>query len=89
MVEAIRGRYVLIGDNKGSMIKDGAVVFDGGTILDVGSFNEMERIHHPEKIYGSRDHIVLPGLVNSHQHGWGLDWIRVGLTDGPLEPWTW
>ncbi len=87
MVEAIRGRYVLIGDNKGSMIKDGAVVFDGGTILDVGSFSEMEHIYHPEKIYGSTDHVVLPGLVNAHQHGSGIDMVRVGATDGPLEPW--
>jgi len=87
MVEAIRGRYVLIGDNKGSVIEDGAVVFDGGTILDVGVFSKMEQIHHPKKIYGSPDHVVLPGLVNSHQHGYGIDLVRVGVTDGPLEPW--
>jgi cytosine/adenosine deaminase-related metal-dependent hydrolase len=87
MVEAVRGKYILIGDDKGSVIEDGVVVFENGTILELGSFCKMERTHYLEKIYGSPNHIVLPGLINSHQHGYGIDLVRVGVNDGPLEPW--
>ncbi len=88
MPEAIRGRYVLIGDSKGSLIEDGAVIFDGGTILQVGPFARMRDTYHLEKIYGSPKHVVLPGLVNSHQHGYGINLLRVTPGDEPLERWV-
>jgi len=87
MPEIVRGRYVLTGDSQGSVLEDGAVVFDGGTILDLGSFSEMQRIHNPERVYGSPNHVVLPGLVNAHHHGYGVNLFRIGLGDEPLERW--
>lgn len=92
MTEAVRGRYVLTGDIQGNVIEDGAVVFDGGTILDLGPFSEMQAIYNPVKVYGSPNHVVLPGLVNSHSHGLGVNLLRVGPGDEPLERWfinTW
>ena len=85
MSEAVRGRYILVGDKEGTVIEDGAVVFDNGSIVDIGPFDEMLRFYQPQKIYGSSDHIVLPGLVNAHQHGNGINLIRVGRMDAPLE----
>ena len=87
MPEIVRGRYVLTGDRQGNVLKDGAVVFEGGTILDLGSFSEMQRIHNPERVYGSPGHVVLPGLVNAHQHGYGVNLFRIGIGDEPLERW--
>ena len=85
MTEAARGRYLLSGDSAGTVIADGAVVFDGGTILALGPFDEMQRVYHPQKVYGSPNHVVLPGLVNAHHHGNGIHLLRVGRRDEPLE----
>ena len=92
MPEAVRGKYVLTGDSQGSVIENGAVVFADGTILDIGPFSEMQRIHHLETVYGSSDHVVLPGMVNAHHHGYGVNLLRVDPGDEPLERWlinTW
>jgi len=85
MSEAVRGRYILVGDREGTVIEDGAVVFDDSTIVDIGPSDEMQRVYQPQKIHGSSNHVVLPGLVNAHQHGNGINLMRVGCMDGPLE----
>ena len=85
MSEAVRGRYIITGDRKGTVIEDGAVIVNNGSILAIGPSDEILREYPPRKIYGSSDHIVLPGLVNAHQHGNGINLIRVGRMDAPLE----
>ncbi|MGC8564144.1 MAG: amidohydrolase family protein [Fervidicoccaceae archaeon] len=58
---------VLLG--KGKYIENGGVVFDSeGKILDVGKREELERDHRPELLYGCRECIVMPGLINAHTH---------------------
>jgi len=43
--------------------------------------------HHPfDELLGSPDHVVLPGLVNSHHHV-GLTPFQLGSPDYPLELW--
>jgi cytosine/adenosine deaminase-related metal-dependent hydrolase len=88
MPQAVTGKYVLTCDSKGSVIKNGAVIFDHGTIIDFGPFNQMQHRHSLEKVYGSPNHVVLPGLVNSHQHGYGINLLRVTPGDEPLERWV-
>lgn len=33
--------------------------------------------------------LLVPGLVNAHDHGRGLSPLAVGAADGPLEAWLW
>jgi cytosine/adenosine deaminase-related metal-dependent hydrolase len=69
------------------VIEHGAVVVEGDRVLAV-EHHETLRARYPEAIeLGSEDHIVLPGLVNSHQHGQGLTTVQLGLLDDYLEPW--
>jgi 5-methylthioadenosine/S-adenosylhomocysteine deaminase len=56
---------VLLGAD--DLIADGAVVVEDGTIVDVGP---RERLAGGEfdDVFGSPDHVVMPGFVNCHHH---------------------
>jgi len=85
----IRGRYVVRGVADGhaaAVIQDGAVFQRDGTIVDVGPARELMQQHRFDEVLGSADHVVLPGLVNSHHHV-GLTPFQLGSPDYPLELW--
>jgi 5-methylthioadenosine/S-adenosylhomocysteine deaminase len=85
-----RGRYVvsdpdaLPGDG---LLEHAAVVVENDRVLAVGPYEALS-LRYPGAVeLGSDGHVVLPGLVNSHQHGQGLTTIQLGLPDDYLEPW--
>lgn len=62
-----------------------AVLVEGGRIAAVGPLDELEgrsaeRIDLP-------DALLMPGLVNAHQHGRGLSQVQLGYPDDRLELW--
>ena len=85
----ILGKYVIAkvtGRREVTAIEDGAVFERDGKIVDVGSAAELRRRHQPDRVLGSPEHVVLPGLVNSHHHV-GLTPFQLGSPDYPLELW--
>jgi cytosine/adenosine deaminase-related metal-dependent hydrolase len=84
----IRGRYVIVraGGPAPTVIEDGAVFQRDGLIVEVGPEAELARRHPDAPRLGSPDHVVLPGLVNSHHHV-GLTPFQLGSPDYPLELW--
>src|SRR5260221_13990832 len=81
----IVGKYVIAkvtGRREATTIEDGAVFERDGTIVDVGSAAELRRCHQPDRVLGSPEHVVLPGLVNSHHHV-GLTPFQLGSPDSP------
>jgi 5-methylthioadenosine/S-adenosylhomocysteine deaminase len=68
------------------VVEDGAVYYANGEIAEVGPYAELAARHRPEEVIGSRDHAVLPGLVNTHHHV-GLTPFQLGSPDHPLELW--
>ena len=86
----LRGRYVvsdLAALPDGGFIEDGGVLISGRNIEVVGTFDELTRAHPDAEVIGSDSHLVIPGLVNSYDHGRGLAGNRLGVRDGYLEPW--
>ena len=86
----LRGRHVVSDPAAlpdGGIIDDGGVLVSGRTIEAVGSFGELSRAHPDAEVIGSGSHLVIPGLVNAHDHGRGLAGNRLGVRDGYLEPW--
>ncbi len=86
----IRGKYVLckVEDNdKVKIISDGAVVQQDGKIIDVGNYDSLNARYVADEEIGSDRYIVLPGLVNAHQHGNGISHIQLGVLDDNLELW--
>jgi 5-methylthioadenosine/S-adenosylhomocysteine deaminase len=72
----------------GSMgiIRDGAVVVEGGTIIDVGKSDEIKRKYPRYERIDASGKIVMPGLVNTHQHA-AMSLLRGYADDYPLREW--
>src|SRR6267142_446435 len=85
----IRGKYIICqitSRTTAQVIADGAVVQRDGVIIDVGPYQDMATRYQPDDVLGSAEHIVMPGLVNSHHHV-GLTPFQLGSPDYPLELW--
>lgn len=85
----IHGRYVVCGvagPDEVRMIEDGAIFQRDGEIVEIGDGAELRRRHPGVPEMGSRDHLVMPGLVNAHHHV-GVASTLLGCGDGPLELW--
>ena len=85
----VRGRYVIravTGRDHVDMIEDGAVIVCDGVICAVGRYEELSRSGPFDKLVGTENQVVFPGLVNAHHHI-GLTPIQLGSPDLPLELW--
>jgi 5-methylthioadenosine/S-adenosylhomocysteine deaminase len=85
----IHGKYVIckvISRADAHVIEDGAVFQRDGTIIDIGSYGELAAKYQPDVVFGSDQHVVMPGFVNSHHHV-GLTPFQLGSPDYPLELW--
>ena len=83
------GRFLLSFDDDLSALDQGAVhVADGeGVIDDLGSLDAV-RARHPEaEEIGGADRLVMPGLIDAHQHGRALSPADQGCRDETLELW--
>jgi len=69
------------------VIEDGAVAIEDDSIVAVGSYAELRSRFSAYSEIGSDQHVVIPGLINSHHHGWGLSTFQLGARDDYLEPW--
>lgn len=89
-VRVARGAYVLGQTEPAAdpeLITDGAVAYEDGRILAIGSWDQISEAYSPHDVFGSRDDLIIPGLVNSHHHV-GLTPLQLGVPDLPLELWS-
>ncbi len=77
----VAGDWVLTMDRARTMIRDGAVAVDDGRIVDVGPADELQRRWRPAYRLGGADRLVMPGLVNAHQHLTGDRLARSTIPD--------
>lgn len=86
----IKGKYVLCKVNDQDVIElisEGAVFQKDGEIIDVGKYDDIKARYTADEEIGSDHHMVLPGLVNAHQHGGGVPHPLMGAPDDNLELW--
>jgi len=84
----VRGAVVITDPSEvPGYIVDGAVLIEGTRIAAVGSFAELTAGFPEVPVMGGENDIVLPGLVNAHDHGRGLSPLSFGIEDAPLEAW--
>lgn len=62
---------------------DGLPTMGGSLSLDSG------RIQSVESVGGGGDLVLVPGLINAHDHARGLSPLAFGAADAPLEAWLW
>ena len=64
----VTGDTVFTLDAAGRVLKDGAIAIRDRTIVDVGPAADMAARWTPARTLDGRDRIVMPGLVNVHNH---------------------
>ena len=67
--------------------RDVALLIEGSTIVEVGGRADLVNKHPAVPVLGSDDLLLLPGFVNSHDHGRALGTVALGLPDDTLEVW--
>lgn len=70
----------------GTLREHGAVLIEGGRIAALLGEAEADAVTGAERLV-ERDAVVLPGLVNAHQHGRPDPLPQLGVPDAPLERW--
>lgn len=86
----VRGGYVVTDASKlprGGLLENGAVAVESDRIAAVGPYEELKGRYPQAEEIGSERHVVIPGLVNTHHHGWGLTSLQLGFVDDYLEAW--
>ncbi|HIE24323.1 MAG TPA: amidohydrolase [Candidatus Korarchaeota archaeon] len=64
----IRNGFILLMDEKGSVLKKGAIAIDQGKIISVGKDDEICKEFSGDVEIDASNHIVIPGLINTHTH---------------------
>jgi 5-methylthioadenosine/S-adenosylhomocysteine deaminase len=80
------GGLVLPLDGSGSWFAPGVVCFEGARISYVGPAYSAPAPHEDALTFDCRDHLILPGLVNTHTHS-GMTYFRNLLEDLPSANW--
>ena len=83
------GRFLLPFDDDLSVLDRGAVHVTGGAgiIDDLGPLEEVRARHPAAEEIGGANRLVVPGLVDAHQHGRALSPADQGCLDETLELW--
>lgn len=80
---------VLVTDPRQSpgVIYDGALCTEGDHIVAVGAYRELAAAFRPQRELGGPETILVPGLVNAHDHGRAPSALQLGVPDDMLEAW--
>src|SRR5689334_370481 len=83
----LKGGYVVTVDESRSVYPDGFVAIEGSRISAVGPRAQLPPEADFDEVVDTSGSIVLPGLINGHQHHWYT--LFKGLADGYLlEDWV-
>ena len=84
--ELLSGTTAIAPDHE--VVQDGAVLVEGERIAALGSYAQLRAQHPTAEELGSPRHLLLPGLVNAHDHARGLGTVQGGVADDALETWV-
>ena len=82
-----RGGLVIPDPEDSATIEDGAVCIQDDRIVAVGAYDQLRQDFIAEKTLGSPSQMVLPGLVNAHDHVRAPSTLQLGIPDAKLELW--
>ena len=83
----LRGGLVIPDPNNNATIEDGAVCIQDGKIVAVGTYESLGRDFVASRTVGSTSQMILPGLVNAHDHVRAPSTLQLGIPDQQLELW--
>ena len=71
----------------GAFRRDVALLIEGARISDRGTRQSLEAKYPAAPVFGSGNLLMLPGFINSHDHGRALGTASLGVPDDMLEVW--
>ncbi len=83
----VYGKYVVtkvIDKNSAQVLYNSAIYQKNGIIVEIGTKEEILQRHPNTPIWGSENSLVIPGLINAHDH-LGMSGIQLGIPYLPLE----
>lgn len=82
--QIIRAKWAFI---EGAFHADRCVRVKDSKIVEVGTYQFLAEKYPSAEVIGGDDYLMLPGLVNSHDHGRALGTTSLGIPDQILEVW--
>ena len=67
--------------------QDTALVVDVSSIVEVGDRRTLVEKYPDAEVFGGDNLLMLPGFINSHDHGRALGTVSLGVPDEILEVW--
>lgn len=67
--------------------RDAAVYVSGPSIVEVGERRALIQKYPAADVFGDENLLMLPGFINSHDHGRALGTVSLGIPDDILEVW--
>jgi 5-methylthioadenosine/S-adenosylhomocysteine deaminase len=84
----VRGAHVVAdAGDPDSVLVHGAVHIRGDRVAAIDSFDVLHAAHPALPIIGTGSEVVLPGLINAHDHGRSVSTAQGGLPHEGLESW--
>ncbi len=71
----------------GDFQPDAGVYVEAERVVATGTFVELQHQFPDAEIIGGSGYLMLPGLINSHDHGRALGTVSLGAPDSFLEVW--
>lgn len=68
----IKGKHILTMDGHYGTIEQGAVFIEQKKIIDVGPAKRIESSYSADEIIDAGECVVMPGLISSHNHMYGI-----------------
>lgn len=78
---------VLVTDSDSEPLRDAAVCIQEDRIIAIGPYDSLHQKYKPERECGGLANLVMPGLINAHDHGRGPSALQMGIPDDHLESW--
>ncbi|MBI2881824.1 MAG: amidohydrolase [Candidatus Tectomicrobia bacterium] len=82
----LAGGVVLTLDEAGTLLEDGAVAVERDRIVDVGPAQAVRARHPGKEVIDAKGRVILPGLVNVHNHLFGLTIRYMNLSMEGIDP---
>lgn len=71
----------------GALQRNAGVFVENSTITAAGAHADLVRRYPQASVIGGEGYFLLPGLINSHDHGRALGTVSLGVPDSFLEVW--
>ena len=82
----ISATWIFTGEDQNEVLIDHSVVVNNKKIQDIQPTTKVHEIYEAEETYQLSNHILLPGLINSHTHS-AMSLLKGYADDFQLEKW--